>query len=153
MIEPQLSPPSLAVAEDELLDGDECIVIVDDSLDLVTLVQDFLGQRGLATIIAGSADSLRHQLAEHKAALVLLDINLPDADGTTLLPELKRDYPDLAVIMLTAVTDLQTALACLRYGADDYLTKPVRFGDLLATVHRVLEKRRLTIRNRLYQRQ
>ncbi|WP_035216534.1 hybrid sensor histidine kinase/response regulator [Desulfobulbus elongatus] len=153
MIEPQLSPPPSAVAEDELLDGDECIVIVDDFPDIVGLVQDFLGQRGLATVNAGSADALRRQLAERKVALVLLDIGLPDADGTTLLPELKRDDPDLAVIMLTAVTDLQTALACLRYGADDYLTKPVRFTDLLTTVHRVLEKRRLTIRNRLYQRQ
>ncbi|WP_310600341.1 response regulator [Desulfobulbus sp.] len=153
MIEPQLPPPPSAVAEDELLDGDECIVIVDDFPDLVILVQDFLGQRGLTTVIADSADSLRRRLAEHKVALVLLDIGLPDADGTTLLPELKRDDPDLAVIMLTAVTDLQTALACLRYGADDYLTKPVGFTDLLATVHRVLEKRRLTIRNRWYQRQ
>ena len=86
-------------------------------------------------------------------ALVLLDIGLPDADGTKLLPELKQHYPDLAVIMLTAVTDLQTALACLRYGADDYLTKPVHFTDLLTTLRRVLEKRRLTIRNRQYQRQ
>jgi signal transduction histidine kinase/DNA-binding response OmpR family regulator len=141
------------VAEDELLDGDECIVIVDDYPDLVILVQDFLGQRGLTTVIADSADSLHRRLVEHKVALVLLDIGLPDADGTALLPELKRDDPDLAVIMLTAVTDLQTALACLRYGADDYLTKPVGFTELLATVHRVLEKRRLTIRNRWYQRQ
>jgi signal transduction histidine kinase/CheY-like chemotaxis protein len=84
---------------------------------------------------------------------MLLDIGLPDADGMKLLPELKQDRPDLAVIMLTAVTDLQIALDCLRYGADDYLTKPVHFADLLTTLRRVLEKRRLTIRNRLYQRQ
>jgi len=153
MIERQLPPPSSAVAEDELLEGDECIVIVDDFPDIVGLVREFLQQRGLAAITAGSADALRRQLAENNVALVLLDIGLPDADGTTLLPELKRDNPDLAVIMLTAVTDLQTALACLRYGADDYLAKPVQFTDLLATLHRVLERRRLTIRNRRYQRQ
>jgi signal transduction histidine kinase len=86
-------------------------------------------------------------------ALTLLDIGLPDADGIQLLPELKRNHSDLAVIMLTAVTDLQTALVCLRYGADDYLTKPVHFTDLLTTLRRILEKRRLTIRNRQYQRQ
>jgi len=152
MIESQIPPLSAAV-EDGLLDGDECIVIVDDSPDLVCLVQDFLGQRGLTVVAAGSADELRGRLAKDKVALVLLDIGLPDADGTALLPELKREHPDLAVIMLSAVTDLETALACLRYGADDYLTKPVRFNDLLATACRVLEKRRLTIRNRLYQRQ
>ena len=153
MIESQIPPPPSAVAKEELLDGDECIVIVDDLPDIVILVQDFLEHQGLPTIIANSADSLHQRLAERKVALVLLDIGLPDADGTTLLPELKRDHPDLAVIMLTAVTDLQTALVCLRYGADDYLTKPVGFTDLLTIVHRVLERRRLTIINRWYQRQ
>jgi len=145
-------PPS-AVAENELLEEDESIIIVDDSQVIVCLVQDFLNQWGMQSFAAGTASALRSMLTERKAALVFLDIGLPDADGITLLPELKRDYPDLAVIMLTAVTDLETALSCLRYGADDYLTKPIRFVELLSAVHRVLEKRRLIIRNRLYQRQ
>ncbi len=153
MIERRLVPPPSAVVEEDLLEGDECIVIVDDFADIVGLVQEFLQQRGLAAVTAGSAAELRRRLQEHKAALVLLDIGLPDGDGIALLPELKQHDPDLAVIMLTAVTDLQTALACLRYGADDYLAKPVQFTDLLATLRRVLEKRRLTIRNRRYQRQ
>jgi signal transduction histidine kinase/DNA-binding response OmpR family regulator len=153
MRERQFHPPPLAVAEDELLEGDECIVIVDDFPDIVGLLQEFLSQQGFPAVTAGTADELHRQLTGNRAALVLLDIGLPDADGTKLLPELKRDHPDLAVIMLTAVTDLQTALACLRFGADDYLTKPVQFADLLTTLRRVLEKRRLTIRNRQYQRQ
>lgn len=153
MIERQFPQPPLAVAEDELLEGEECIVIVDDFPEIVGLLQDFLSQQGFPAVTAGTADELHRQLAGNRVALVLLDIGLPDADGTKLLPELKRDHPDLAVIMLTAVTDLQTALACLRLGADDYLTKPVQFADLLTTLRRVLEKRRLTIRNRQYQRQ
>jgi Response regulator containing CheY-like receiver, AAA-type ATPase, and DNA-binding domains len=153
MIESHPPSPLALVAEHELLEGDECIVIVDDSQEFLCLLQDFLEQRGMATVVAGSAVELRNRLAERKAAMVLLDIGLPDADGTALLPELKRDYPDLAIIMLTAVIDLETALACLRFGADDYLAKPVRFAELLTTVSRILERRRLTIRNRLYQRQ
>jgi DNA-binding response OmpR family regulator len=153
MIERQFPPPPLAVAENELLEGEERILIVDDFPDIVGLLQEFLNQNGFPTVIAGTADDLRRQLAVNKVALVLLDIGLPDADGTALLPELKQNDPDLGVIMLTAVTDLQTALACLRYGADDFLTKPVQFTDLLTTLRRVLEKRRLTIRNRQYQRQ
>lgn len=153
MIERQFPQPPLAVAEDELLEGEECIVIVDDFPEIVGLLQDFLSQQGIPAVTAGTADELHRQLAGNRVGLVLLDIGLPDADGTKLLPELKREYPDLAVIMLTAVTDLQTALACLRLGADDYLTKPVQFADLLTTLRRVLEKRRLTIRNRQYQRQ
>lgn len=153
MIERPLLPPSSAVAEHELLEGNECIVIVDDFPDLVGLIQEFLHKRGLPAVTANSADDLRRQLKENEVALVLLDIGLPDADGSSLLPELKKYQPDLAVIMLTAVTDVHTALACLRLGADDYLVKPVQFTDLLTTLHRVLEKRRLTIRNRHYQRQ
>ena len=153
MIEQHFPPPPLSIAEDEFLEDGEVIVIVDDFPDIVALLQDFLDQQGYASVTAESAATLRQQLAVHKGALVLLDIGLPDADGMKLLPELKQQDPDLAVIMLTAVTDLQTALACLRYGADDYLAKPVHFTDLLATLRRVLEKRRLSIRNRLYQRQ
>ncbi len=153
MQEPHFPPPPLSIAEDEFLEDGEVIVIVDDFPDIVSLLQEFLQQQGFASVTADCAATLHQQLATHKAALVLLDIGLPDADGMRLLPELKEQDPDLAVIMLTAVTDLQTALACLRYGADDYLAKPVHFTDLLATLRRVLEKRRLTIRNRLYQRQ
>jgi signal transduction histidine kinase len=153
MIEQHFPPPPLSIAEDEFLEGGEVIVVVDDFVDIVGLLQEFLDQQGFASVSAGSAEELRHLLTVHKVALVLLDIGLPDADGMKLLPELKQRDPDLAVIMLTAVTDLQTALACLRYGADDYLAKPVHFTDLLATLRRVLEKRRLTIRNRQYQRQ
>lgn len=153
MLEHHFPPPPLSIAEDEFLEDGEVIVIVDDLPDIVALLQDFLEQQGYASITADSAAALRRQLATHKVALVLLDIGLPDADGTELLPELKAHDPDMAVIMLTAVTDLQTALACLRYGADDYMAKPVHFTDLLATLRRILEKRRLSIRNRQYQRQ
>jgi signal transduction histidine kinase len=153
MLEQHFPPPPLSIAEDEFLEDGEVIVIVDDIPDIVELLREFLGQQGFAAITADSAATLHQQLDTHKVALVILDIGLPDADGMRLLPELKQRDPDLAVIMLTAVTDLQTALACLRYGADDYLAKPVHFTDLLATLRRVLEKRRLSIRNRLYQRQ
>lgn len=147
------APPPLSIADDELLEADEFIVIVDDFADIVRLLQEFLQQQGFSTITAATGAELRRHLATKKIALVMLDIGLPDADGTALIPELKQDVADLAIIMLTAVTDLQTALACLRFGADDYLTKPVHFADLLVTLRKVLEKRRLKIRNREYQRQ
>ena len=141
------------IPDNELLEDDEVVVIVDDYPDIVGLLQEFLAHQGFPTVAAGSAEELRQVLARCNAALVLLDIGLPDADGKTLLPELKANFNDLAVVMLTAVTDLQTALVCLRYGADDYLTKPVQFSDLLPTLRKILEKRRLAIRNRQYQRQ
>ena len=146
-------PPLRVLQSDELLQQDEVILLVDDFPEIVCLLQEFLTNEQFPTITANSAASLHQALREHNVALVLLDIGLPDADGMDLLPELRAQYPDLSIIMLTAVSDLQTALSCMRLGADDYLAKPVHFADLLTTLQKVLEKRRLKINNRLYQQQ
>jgi len=135
-----------------LVDG-EFILIVDDYPDILTLLSEFLEEQELPTLQAASAAEMRQTIAERRIALILLDIGLPDANGIDLLPELTSADPDLCVIMLTAVTDLQTALDCIRRGADDYMTKPIQFNDFLTTVRKVLEKRRLTINNRLYQKE
>ena len=150
----EISPPTAAsLPDDQLLEGEEIIVIVDDYPDIVLLLQDFLRQHRFSAVTAGSASELREVLQQSQVALALLDIGLPDADGTELIPEIKSSHPDTAIIMLTAVTDLETALECLRLGADDYLTKPVQFGPFLDTMRKVLEKRRLTINNVRYQKQ
>lgn len=139
------------VSPGELLGKGEVIIIVDDYPEIVALLQEFLQDQGLPTITASSAGELQQAIQNHAVALTILDIGLPDRSGMDLLPELKTNFPDLAVIMLTAVTDLHTALECMREGADDYLTKPVQFTEFYATVRKVLEKRRLIINNRLYQ--
>lgn len=153
MVDSQHHPTPTTFDDDTLLEQGEKILIVDDYPDIVLLLQEFLTDQGFPTLVAGSAAELRQAAREHDIALILLDIGLPDASGIELLPELKSDDPDRAVIMLTAVTDLQTALDCLRQGADDYLTKPVQFTEFLNTLKKILEKRRLTINNRRYQKQ
>ncbi len=137
----------------ELLQDGEKVLVVDDFPEIVLLLQEFLASEDIPAIMATSAAELQKKITENNVALVLLDIGLPDADGQSLIPMLKEQNRDLSIVMLTAVNDLQTALSCIRHGADDYLTKPVNFADLLSTLHRTLEKRRLTINNRLYQRQ
>jgi signal transduction histidine kinase/DNA-binding response OmpR family regulator len=146
-------PTSVTLPDNQLLEEGEIILIVDDYPDIVFLLQEFLEQHGFSAVTAGSAEELRRVMKEQTVALALLDIGLPDADGTELIPEIKAAYEDTAIIMLTAVTDLETALECLRLGADDYLTKPLQFGPFLETLRKVLEKRRLTINNARYQRQ
>ena len=153
MVESQNTSALPSSDDNDLLTPDEYILIVDDYPDIVLLIQEFLRDQGLPTLVAGSAAEMRQAVEGHQIALILLDIGLPDANGIELLPELKTGNTDTAVIMLTAVTDLQTALDCLRQGADDYLTKPVQFNEFLNTIRKILEKRRLTINNRLYQKQ
>lgn len=135
----------------QLINPDEVIIVVDDSPDIFILFQDFLSSQGFTVLHATTAAELFQLLPTRNVALALLDIGLPDRKGTEILPDLILNYPDLAIIMITGTADLQTALSCLRLGADDYLTKPMHLADLNHAIKATLEKRRLVIDNRIYQ--
>ena len=83
--------------------------------------------------------------------LVLSDLMMAELDGIALLERAKEKYPDMPVIMVTAVHDISVALAAIRNGAYDYLLKPFEREQLLAIVRRALEHRRLKLENRAYQ--
>jgi putative nucleotidyltransferase with HDIG domain len=83
--------------------------------------------------------------------LMLSDLMMADLDGIGLLEKTKERFPDMPVVMVTAVHDISVALAAIRNGAYDYLLKPFEREQLLATVRRALENRRLKLENRKYQ--
>ncbi|MGA8150483.1 MAG: HD domain-containing phosphohydrolase [Terriglobales bacterium] len=83
--------------------------------------------------------------------LMLSDLMMPDLNGNELLERTKERYPDMPVVMVTAVHDITAALQAIRNGAYDYLLKPFEREQLLATVRRALENRRLKLENRAYQ--
>jgi signal transduction histidine kinase/DNA-binding response OmpR family regulator len=141
----------IALNPDKLLAGNEVIVIVDDEATIREPLRIFLESHDLAVVEAGDAAELRKLFATASIALILLDIGLPDTDGITLLTEIKKDHPGTAVIMLTGTADLEVALNCIRKGADDYLTKPVKFEEIFLVVRKVLERRRLIAENLKYQ--
>lgn len=143
------SQPSIPAAE--LLDKGEAVVIVDDSPEVVLLLNRYLENQGFTVFQAGSAAELYALLETSRIALVLLDIGLPDKDGNEILKDIVPLYPDLGIIMVTGSTDLSTALDCLREGADDYLTKPVRIKQFYHILRSTLKKRRLAIDNRKFQ--
>ena len=82
---------------------------------------------------------------------MLSDLMMADLDGIGLLERTKEKYPDMPVVMVTAVHDISVALAAIRNGAYDYLLKPFEREQLLATVRRALENRRLKLENQAYQ--
>ncbi len=82
---------------------------------------------------------------------MLSDLMMADLDGIGLLERTKEKYPDMPVVMVTAVHDISVALTAIRNGAYDYLLKPFEREQLLATVSRALENRRLKMENRNYQ--
>jgi len=76
---------------------------------------------------------------------------MPGKSGVELLPEIKTSYPDVAVIMATAISDANVAIRCMKQGAYDYITKPFNLDEVTLSVARALGKRRLELDNRDYQ--
>lgn len=131
---------------------DRRLLVVDDDESVRRIVAAILKDEGYEAATASTAESALQVLREQPFALVISDIKMPDHDGLWLLGELRREHPEVAVIMMTGYGQVDTAVECLKYGAADYLTKPVRVNHLSASVMRALDRRRLEIENRAYQR-
>jgi len=127
------------------------LLIVDDETAIRKLLRQKLSREGYRCEEADTAEQALNTLATSPIALVILDIKMPGKSGIELLPEIKSGYPDTAVIMATAVTDVNAAIQCLKQGADDYLCKPFNLEELSLAVQRALEKRRLKLELKEYQ--
>jgi putative nucleotidyltransferase with HDIG domain len=130
--------------------------------DRILIVDDEEPIRDFVSAMLTSANYSCSQAASGNEALALLDsgeefelmlsvLMMPGMDGTALLEAAKERYPDMPVVMVTAVTDVSVALGAIRNGAYDYLLKPFERDQLLATVRRALENRKLKLENRAYQ--
>jgi putative two-component system response regulator len=127
------------------------ILIVDDEEMVRRLLRRKLSSEGYQCQEAGNAEQALDKMRAILPALVILDIKMPGKSGIELLPEIKADYPDTSVIMATAITDTSTAIQCMKNGAYDYITKPFNLDEVVLSVGRALEKRRLELENRDYQ--
>jgi putative two-component system response regulator len=129
----------------------ETLLIVDDEATIRRLLRQKLSREGYRCEEANNAEQALNTLETSPIALVILDIKMPDKSGTELLPEIKSGYPYTAVIMATAVNDINIAIQCLKQGADDYLCKPFNLEEVSLAVQKALEKRRLQLEIREYQ--
>ena len=126
------------------------ILVVDDDPAIRALMVEVLREHGHLPSEAMSAAAALQRLRAAPVDLVVSDINMPGMDGVDLLREIKSLRPDTEVIMLTALSDLETAMRTMRLGAIDYLTKPFNIEQVRLTVARALEHRRLLLENRAY---
>ena len=131
------------------MEGKE-ILIVDDESAIRTLLHKKLLQEGYECQEANSAEQALAKLSTCPSDLVLLDINMPGKSGIDLLPEIKTSYPDIMVIMITAVAEISITIACMRQGADDYICKPFNLDDVAMSVKKTLEKRELQLQIKEY---
>ena len=131
--------------------GRASCLIVDDEAPLRQVLVHLMRGDGFECAEAANGREALDYLETHTVTLVVSDLRMPEVDGIELLREIRARYPDTAVVLLTAVADVDVAVKCLAIGAMDYLTKPFHLEEVRARVVRALERRRLVMENRDYQ--
>lgn len=119
------------------------ILVVDDDQELRENIREILDEAGFAVTVAVNGEEALACLERQAFAVVLLDLIMPGKGGMETLALIRQRHLHTRVIMLTAFATVENAVEAMRRGADDYLAKPFRVGELLTTVRRVLEEARL----------
>ncbi len=135
-----------------LTNGLSCLV-VDDEPRLRRVLVRLLEGDGFRCREAGSGVEAVAAMEQEAAPLVISDLRMPEMDGVSLLREIVTRWPETAVIVVTAVAEVESAVACLHLGALDYVAKPFHLDEVRARVTQALDKRRLLLENRSYQAQ
>ncbi len=133
------------------------ILVVDDDASLRRVTQIQLEDEGYAVMVAASGEEAEAVLARSPQDLVITDLSMPGISGVELLKHVRSEYPDTVVLLITAFGSVETAVAAMRAGAIDYITKPVNPDSLRIVVTRALEhlalrEEVLTLRRALGQR-
>jgi DNA-binding NtrC family response regulator len=124
------------------------ILIVDDESDMLELLKRSLEpDLNCRIATASSGKDALEMIAKQEFDLVLADIKMPRMDGLELLELIKRDYPDLTVVMMTAFGGVETAVKAMRNGAYDFVTKPFDHETIVVRLEKALERSRLLKEN------
>src|SRR5687768_11642005 len=122
------------------------LLVVDDEPDMRALLEDIFTAEGMRVVSAPDGVDVADYYRRERPAVVLLDLVMPGMGGMEALPEIRQVDPLACVIILTAFVEIPKAVQAMRLGAYDYLTKPFVKDELVVTVERALEHRRLVAR-------
>lgn len=123
------------------------ILIADDDLSLREVLEVALTKKGHTAWSAPDSTTALNILHKEHIDLILLDLRLKQENGIDLLIRIRETWADIPVLMVTAYADTKSAIAAMKYGAKDYISKPFDLDDLLYTVNRTLETARLQEEN------
>lgn len=125
------------------------ILIVDDERDIRELIADILEDEGYGTRLAGNSDDAMSAIADSQPALLILDIWLKDSnmDGIDILKAVKRDYPEVPVVIISGHGNIEIAVAAIKQGAYDFIEKPFNIDQLMVVIRRGMETSRLRREN------
>ena len=121
---------------------DAKVFLVEDEQSIITLVDYNLKKEGYKVSVSSNGEEALHEIKEQEPDLVLLDWMLPDLSGIDICRSLKKDkkLQDLPIIMLTAKGQEEDKVAALNAGADDYITKPFGYAELVARINALLRR-------------
>lgn len=126
------------------------ILVVEDELKIAQNIQKGLQEEGYPVEVIHDGETALEKLTQQDYELIILDVMLPKMDGWLLLNHIKAYNATMPVIMLTALNDVENRIKGLKNGADDYLSKPFVFAELLARVEAILRRtRQLVAQDRL----
>ena len=125
------------------------ILIVDDEKDIRELIADILRDEGFATRLAANSDEAIAELAAEPPGLMILDIWLKDShmDGIDILKTVKRDNPDVPVVIISGHGNIEIAVAAIKQGAYDFIEKPFNIDQLMVVITRAMEASQLRREN------
>jgi putative two-component system response regulator len=129
----------------------ERILVVDDEHQVSDIIAQCLAMEGYSCDTADCAESALELCACNEYALIISDIMMPGKSGIELLGIVRKLYPDVAIVMVTAVDDRTTAVNALHLGAYGYVIKPFDLNEIVIGVVNALERRRLSIQSREYE--
>jgi DNA-binding NtrC family response regulator len=124
------------------------ILIVDDEEVLQDVLTVLIRREGHTTLSAHSGEAALETLEREEVDLVVLDLMLPGMSGIQVLREIRRREPDLVVVVITAYSSIESAIEAMREGAFHYIPKPFKNEEVLLTLRKGLEQRRLAVENR-----
>jgi response regulator RpfG family c-di-GMP phosphodiesterase len=128
----------------------ESVLLVDDEEAIRAILNKGLALRGFECEEAESGEQALERLERRPTELVIMDINMPGRPGSEILPVITERFPDTAVIMASGISEPKVIAECIQSGAQDYLTKPFRFEQVLQSVNGALDKRRVAVDIRHY---
>ncbi|UWR04885.1 sigma-54 dependent transcriptional regulator [Ruegeria conchae] len=131
------------------------ILIVDDERDIRELVSDILEDEGYSTRLAANSDECMSSINAEPPGLLILDIWLKDSrmDGIDILKAVKRDNPDVPVVIISGHGNIEIAVAAIKQGAYDFIEKPFNIDQLMVVIRRAMETSRLRRENASLKRQ
>ena len=131
------------------------ILIVDDERDIRELISEILKDEGFTTRLAGNSDSAIEAIDAEPPALMILDIWLKDSrmDGIDILKTVKKENPDVPVVIISGHGNIEIAVAAIKQGAYDFIEKPFNIDQLLVVIRRAMETSRLRRENQALKRQ